>query len=110
MNPSSYTQPMERGKYRTRTWLRGRLPWALVSLVPKGGDCGAHEWYRQDATTDACYHCQMHRQHEPLPVRDEALAELERAARAGSQPAMDVIEGLIAEGTVHLVRDEPVAH
>jgi hypothetical protein len=47
------------GRYRLRTWLRGRLPVALADLVPKGAlDCGAHEWYRADAGTWRCYHCE----------------------------------------------------
>ncbi len=47
------------GRYRLRTWLRGRLPAALARLVPKGRrDCGAHEWYRADEETWRCYHCE----------------------------------------------------
>jgi len=50
---------MSGGRYRLRTWLRGRLPVALARLVPKGRrDCGAHEWYRADNETWRCYHCQ----------------------------------------------------
>jgi hypothetical protein len=50
---------MNGGRYRLRTWLRGRLPGALADLVPKGRrDCGAHEWYRADEQTWRCYHCQ----------------------------------------------------
>lgn len=50
---------MNAGRYRLRTWLRGRLPVALADLVPKGArDCGAHEWYRADAGTWRCYHCE----------------------------------------------------
>lgn len=48
------------GRYRIRTWLRGNLPYFLSDRIPKGsGDCGNHEWYRQDADTDACYHCEV---------------------------------------------------
>lgn len=50
-------QPM-RGKYRMRTWLRRRLPWAVSARIPKGRDCGAHAWYRSDETTWRCYHCE----------------------------------------------------
>lgn len=50
---------MRSGRYRLRTWLRGRLPVALAGLVPKGRrDCGGHEWYRADEHTWRCYHCQ----------------------------------------------------
>jgi ribosomal protein L37AE/L43A len=49
---------MDGGRYRPRTWLRGRLPVALADRVPKGArDCGEHEWYRADAGTWRCYHC-----------------------------------------------------
>jgi hypothetical protein len=47
------------GRYRWRTWLRGRLPSRLAGLVPKGRrDCGAHEWYRSEPGTWRCYHCE----------------------------------------------------
>ena len=50
---------MSGGRYRLRTWLRGRLPVALAGLVPKGSrDCGAHEWYRADGQVWRCYHCE----------------------------------------------------
>jgi len=50
---------MNGGRYRLRTWLRGRLPVALADLVPKGArDCGAHEFYRADQQTWRCYHCE----------------------------------------------------
>ena len=50
---------MDGGRYRPRTRLRGRLPVALADRVPKGArDCGAHEWYRADAGTWRCYHCE----------------------------------------------------
>lgn len=45
------------GRYRLRTELRGVLPGFLAPLVPKGPDCGDHEWYRSDERTDRCYHC-----------------------------------------------------
>jgi hypothetical protein len=50
---------MRDGRYRFRTWLRGRLPGTMAGLMPKGRrDCGAHEWYRADERTWRCYHCQ----------------------------------------------------
>lgn len=67
------------GRYRVRTFLRSNLPYVLSDRIPKGPhDCGNHEWYRQDAQTKACYHCQvgrrtseqhLHReQHQRTPV------------------------------------------
>jgi len=79
-----------RGKYRIRTWLRGRLPWSLAERVPKGEDCGAHEWYRQSAELDACYHCRVTRRHEVMTPADKLLrtssARRERAARRPRAP------------------------
>ncbi|MHB1809808.1 MAG: hypothetical protein ACYCU0_11000 [Solirubrobacteraceae bacterium] len=50
---------MRSGRYRGRTWLRGHLPSTLASAVRKGrDDCGRHEWYRADAETWHCYHCE----------------------------------------------------
>ncbi len=50
---------MHSGRYRVRTWLRGRLPLALADCVPKGRrDCGDHEWYRADEWRWRCYHCE----------------------------------------------------
>ncbi len=50
---------MHGGRYRLRTWLRGRLPLALAGRVPKGRrDCGAHEWYSADERRWRCYHCE----------------------------------------------------
>jgi hypothetical protein len=49
-----------RPRYRWRTWIRGRVPWALVDFFPKGlGDCGQHVWSAYDAETDRCYHCEV---------------------------------------------------
>ncbi len=48
------------GRYRVRTWVRGNLPYALTALAPKGKqDCGNHQWYREDAATALCYHCEV---------------------------------------------------
>ena len=48
-------------KYRWQTALRKLLPWRppLFRLVPKGRDCGDHEWYVQDDTAQGCYHCRV---------------------------------------------------
>lgn len=48
------------GKYRWRTSIRTRLPWAFVWMFPKGRhDCGDHDWYRQDDEILRCYHCKV---------------------------------------------------
>jgi hypothetical protein len=65
---------MSGGRYRLRTWLRGRLPVALADLVPKGRhDCGAHEWYRADEQTWRCYHCEPAIAHSSPWTREEHL-------------------------------------
>ena len=54
-----------KGRYRWRTRLRVMLPLAMAHRAAKGrGDCGNHEWYKQDGTVQACYHCRATR---PLP-------------------------------------------
>jgi hypothetical protein len=98
------------GKYRIRTWVRGRLPSTLAQRLRKGRDCRAHEWYRQDAHVDACYHCVQLRPHERSPVSLHELEDLVRAAMHGSRAALDVIDRLVSEGAVHLVRREAVPH
>ena len=53
---------MSRPRYRLRTRVRGLLPWYLVDRgwAAKGSsDCGRHDWYRHDATTERCYHCEV---------------------------------------------------
>lgn len=48
------------GKYRYRTRLRELLPWGeLYPLVPKGRDCGDHDWYRSTDRVWRCYHCRV---------------------------------------------------
>lgn len=46
--------------YRMRTWLRVRLPSALIWLAPPGEDCeaagGWHRWYNIDGCRSGCYH------------------------------------------------------
>ncbi len=50
--------PRRRPRYGWRTWIRGRVPWALVDFFPQGlKDCGQHEWHAYDETTDRCCHC-----------------------------------------------------
>lgn len=56
---SAMRKMREAGKYRWRTRLRSRLPYALLWLAPKGlKDCGNHEWYREDDRLALCYHCE----------------------------------------------------
>ena len=63
--------PRRRPRYRWRTWIRGRVPWALVRFFPQGlHDCGQHEWHAHDADTDRCYHCDVGvRPRQLFPVR-----------------------------------------
>ncbi len=73
--------PRHRPRYRWRTWIRGRVPWAMVDWFPKGlKDCGRHEWYACDETTDRCYHCEVGvRPRQLFPPGD--IRRPERAAR-----------------------------
>jgi hypothetical protein len=87
-----------RGRYRFRTWLRGRLPWSLAQTIPKGADCGAHEFYRASADRDACYHCRVTRRHEPGSASECELVILQRAMRAGSTAAADALTARIIDG------------
>ena len=105
MTTSTYTHDM-RGKYRIRTWLRGHAPWPLAERVPKGEDCGAHDWYRQSAEFDACYHCRVTRAHEAMTPADELLADLESAMRAGSAAAQSTLLERIRDGSAHVVPND----
>jgi hypothetical protein len=105
MTARTYTQRM-RAKYRTRTWLRGRLPWSLAERIPKGEDCGPHAWYRQSTELDACYHCRVTRPHEAMTPADELLADLEHATRAGSAAAESALLERIRDGSAHVVPND----
>jgi hypothetical protein len=75
-----------RPRYRWRTWIRGRIPWAMVDWFPRGGgDCGRHRWHAWDADTDRCYHCEIGVRPRQLYPPEEMLrrerAAHERAAR-----------------------------
>jgi hypothetical protein len=64
------------GRYRIRTWLRGKLPGRLSDLFPKGEeDCGRHEWYRSDESTWRCYHSERS-PWSPLEQADISVAAL----------------------------------
>lgn len=98
----SYTQNVsKRPRYRWRTWLRGRLPWALVVLFPKGDkDCGDHEWFRFDEDTDRCYHCEAgERPHHHMPIDwNSALwRALTRLADEGDEDYQQLIRQLREE-------------
>ncbi len=71
------------GKSRWRTQLRGNVPWALARLVPKGPDCGAHDWYNADDQVDECYHCRATRPHD--------LADLQATRHAAQEADRDRI-------------------
>ncbi len=105
MSATTYTSHV-RGKYRIRTWLRGRLPWSLAERISKGEDCGAHEWYRQSTELDACYHCRVTRRHEAMTPADELLDELEGAMRAGSTAAESALLERIRDGSAHVVPND----
>jgi hypothetical protein len=105
MTATTYTHHV-RGKYRIRTWFRGSLPWSLAERIPKGEDCGAHEWYRQGVELDACYHCRVTRPHEAMTPADELLADLERATRAGSAAAESALLERIRDGSAHVVPND----
>jgi hypothetical protein len=105
MTATTYTYDV-RGKYRIRTWFRGHTPWSLAERVPKGEDCGAHEWYRESAGLDACYHCRVTRPHEAMVPADELLADLERAMRAGSAAAQSTLLERIRDGSAHVVPND----
>ncbi len=71
--PSGRMRTRER-KYRRRTWLRSRLPWGLNWLAPKGGgDCGAHEWYREELGEWRCLHCTVGVAMGPPPGNPEEV-------------------------------------
>lgn len=91
------------GKYRVRTWLRGHVPGFAADRIPKGADCGNHEWYRQDETTDACYHCEVTRPSEARVPTPAELALLTSEIAAGSDAAWSVLRKRIAERQVDLV-------
>lgn len=98
----SYTQNMSRRpRYRLRTWLRGRLPWALGGLFPPGSkDCGDHEWFRVDEHTDWCYHCDVgERPHEHTPIDwdSDLWRGLTRLADEGDEYYWQLIRRLRAE-------------
>jgi hypothetical protein len=72
---------MADGRYRTRTWIRGHLPYGLTWIAPKGPeDCGDHDWYRADEDTALCYHCEVgHRDLAPGErLSDEGIAHASR--------------------------------
>ena len=105
MTATTYTHTVS-GKYRIRTWLRGRLPWSLAERISKGEDCGAHAWYRQSAELDACYHCRVTRPQEAMTPADELLEDLERATRAGSAAAESALLERIRNGSAHVVPND----
>lgn len=63
-------------RYRLRTWLRGELPWSLAERIPKGFDCGHHEWYLMEDGRWGCYHCVQETTESPWPGTDWARMRL----------------------------------
>ena len=114
-NPRPHTMVgMDGGRYRLRTWLRGRLPVALADRVPKGArDCGAHEWYRADGQTWRCYHCEpgvassspwsseKQLQHT-LGGIDSTLRVLALRGESGSEEGLAELRRLVREALVAL--------
>jgi hypothetical protein len=109
---------VSRGRYRLRTWLRGRLPIALADIVPKGArDCGDHEWYRADAQTWRCYHCEPaaalsspwsseeHLQHT-LGGIDSTLRVLALRDEPGGEQELAELRRLVQEALVALPEEE----
>jgi len=97
-----YTRAMERRpRYRLRTWARVHLPRVLGWFFPPGSeDCGRHEWFRADEQTDHCYHCTAgEREHVPKQIDPDGKLwqGLNRAARAGSSSAQQIVDRMIAE-------------
>lgn len=96
---------MDGGRYRLRTRLRGALPAAIATRIPKGhADCGDHEWYRADESTWRCYHCQPGvTSVSPFTPEEDALGRLRALdhiyaalAREPNQGHEDVTERYIA--------------
>jgi hypothetical protein len=109
---------MNRGRYRLRTWLRGRLPVALADLVPKGArDCGDHEWYRADEQAWRCYHCEPaitssspwsseeHLQHT-LGGIDSTLRVLALRGESGGEQELAELQRLVQEALAALPEEE----
>jgi hypothetical protein len=109
---------MGNGRYRLRTWLRGRLPFALADLVPKGAhDCGAHEWHRADHQTWRCYHCkpgvtssspwttEEQLQHS-LGAIDSTLRELALRGEPGSEEELAELQRLVQDALTALPQEQ----
>lgn len=53
-------------RFRARTWIRERAPAFIARHVPRGADCGAHEWYLSKPGHWACYHCMQETAAPPM--------------------------------------------
>lgn len=89
-------------KYRGRTWLRGHLPWAIAQHIPKGHDCGRHDWYLEGDGLDACYHCQVTRPHIAQPLSASELELLETLAVADSPIAAKALADWVEDGRLEV--------
>lgn len=54
------SKPWWSEKYRLRTYLRSRAPWAISMRIPKGKNCGEenHAWHLHKEGEWRCYHCE----------------------------------------------------
>lgn len=109
---------MNRGRYRTRAWLRSRLPGVLSSVVSKGrGDCGAHEWYRADDQTWHCYYCEPAVRMSSPWTREEqlqhtlgginsTLRSVALSGKTGDERELSELRRLIGEALAALPEEE----
>ena len=67
----------------------------LMAFVPKARDCGSHEWYRQDETVWACYHCRALTKQEPwspIEAVELQLAALDSTIRVFADRPLNEVE------------------
>ena len=51
---------------------------ALFLLARKGsGDCGDHDWYHQDISVEACYHCRSTRPYDRWHFEMQPLGDVD---------------------------------
>lgn len=76
-------------------------PRAPIASVPPGSkDCGRHEWFRNDETTDICWHCTVgEREHVPKEIDpdSELWKALSQAASEGDPVSQRIVGRMLAE-------------